>query len=130
MKTFPLLIIFLLQSIVCYHTADAQANVCFIVYQMAGTKRNVAIGVLFIRLSHCIIPSITAYPSLEKNGYVTDNNLEYFMREDNHELIQSPAIRKTSLTTWVYYDGRNVKSGFINDLFRNIRVPLEEDPCT
>jgi hypothetical protein len=56
----------------------------------------------------------------------TDNNLEKFIREDNHELIQSPAIKKPSLTTWVYHDGRNIKDGFFNDLFRNVRDPLED----
>jgi len=29
------------------------------------------------------------------------------MRDDNWELIQSPAIRDKTLTTWVYFDGRN-----------------------
>lgn len=36
-----------------------------------------------------------------------DNDLEYFIRQDNNELIQSAAIRDTTLTTWVYFDGRN-----------------------
>ena len=37
-----------------------------------------------------------------------DNDLEKYLREDLVELIQSPAIGDESLTTWVYFDQRNL----------------------
>ena len=39
--------------------------------------------------------------------FYLDNNLEFFLRQDLQEFISSPAIKVGSLTTWVYYDGRN-----------------------
>lgn len=39
--------------------------------------------------------------------YCSDNNLEAFLRQDNFELISSEGIRDPTLTTWVYFDGRN-----------------------
>ena len=44
-----------------------------------------------------------------------DNNLEYFIREDNYELTQSDVIKDSSLTTWIYFDHRNYGSG--EDIF-------------
>lgn len=64
---------------------------------------------------------------LTDHHFNLDNDLEYFLRQDNHELIQSPGIQQSSLTTWVYYDGRNIEPGFWNDVtLRNIYDPLED----
>ncbi|CAB9497801.1 peptidase C11 clostripain [Seminavis robusta] len=38
---------------------------------------------------------------------MADNNLESFLEEDAEELIESRGIREDSVTTWVYFDGRN-----------------------
>ena len=42
-----------------------------------------------------------------RTHFCTDNDLEIFIRQDNAELINSPAIQDPTLTTWVYFDGRN-----------------------
>lgn len=39
--------------------------------------------------------------------HITDNNLEEFIRQDLYELTLAPALQDSSLTTWVYFDGRN-----------------------
>eukprot|EP00934_Nitzschia_sp_Nitz4_P004536 Nitzschia sp. Nitz4//scaffold15_size197535//39930//45803//NITZ4_001562-RA/size197535-processed-gene-0.9-mRNA-1//1//CDS//3329537667//4526//frame0 len=38
---------------------------------------------------------------------MADNNLEYFMRQDNYELTISDVVQMDSVTTWVYFDHRN-----------------------
>lgn len=38
---------------------------------------------------------------------LTDNELEYFIRQDNYELTMSSVVRTSSLTTWIYFDHRN-----------------------
>ena len=92
---------------------------------------------VMFRSSHLWLAGLTAFatttPVLAQTSNVcfmlyqmADNDLEVFLRADNNELIQSPAIRQDSLTTWVYFDGRNIVPGFINDLFQNIYEPLED----
>jgi hypothetical protein len=39
---------------------------------------------------------------------ITDNDLEYFIRQDLLELTQSPAVQDVSVVTWVYFDARNL----------------------
>ncbi|GAX22182.1 hypothetical protein FisN_19Lh242 [Fistulifera solaris] len=51
---------------------------------------------------------------------MADNYLEYFIRQDNNELINSAAIREPTLTTWVYFDSRNYGTA------EDITLPLEE----
>jgi hypothetical protein len=38
---------------------------------------------------------------------MADNNLEYYLRQDNAELTSSQVINNDNLRTWVYYDGLN-----------------------
>jgi hypothetical protein len=45
---------------------------------------------------------------------MADNDLEYFIRRDNLELIQSEGIRQPNLNTWVYFDHRNYNLGSIS----------------
>lgn len=42
---------------------------------------------------------------------MADNDLEYFIRLDNLELIQSPGIQQRNLNTWIYFDHRNYNLG-------------------
>jgi hypothetical protein len=58
--------------------------------------------------------SVTHSPSF------LDNDLEYFIRQDNNELINSAAVREPTLTTWVYFDSRNYGTA------EDITVPLED----
>jgi hypothetical protein len=58
--------------------------------------------------------SVTHSPSF------LDNDLEYFIRQDNNELINSAAVREPTLTTWVYFDSRNYGTA------EDITLPLEE----
>ncbi|GAX09741.1 hypothetical protein FisN_19Lh210 [Fistulifera solaris] len=51
---------------------------------------------------------------------MADNDLEYFIRQDNNELINSAAIREPTLTTWVYFDSRNYGTA------EDITLPLED----
>jgi len=53
---------------------------------------------------------------------MADNNLEVFLRQDLLELIQSPGILDESLTTWIYFDGRDRNN--VNDFY--ISEPLED----
>lgn len=58
-----------------------------------------------------------------------DNDLEYSLREDNFELSISPAISDPSLTTWIYFDGRNfddlqLEQGYYEDGTEVINEPL------
>ena len=53
---------------------------------------------------------------------MADNNLEYFLRQDLVELIESTGIQDESLNTWVYFDGRDRNSK--NDYY--ISSPLEQ----
>jgi len=40
---------------------------------------------------------------------MADNNLEYFIREDNLEIIESCAVEKENFFTWIYFDGLNTE---------------------
>jgi len=51
---------------------------------------------------------------------MADNNLEFFLRQDNHELLQSQAIQSELQNTWVYFDAR----GYGNN--QDITEPLED----
>ena len=53
---------------------------------------------------------------------MADNNLEFFLRQDLVELIESTGIQNESLNTWVYFDGRDRNSK--NDYY--ISSPLEQ----
>ena len=43
---------------------------------------------------------------------MADNDLEYFIREDNYEFVQSEYVKDPSATTWIYFDGRNYRDWF------------------
>lgn len=92
----------------------AKANVCFMVYQMAG-----AFLYLFaiFRLSRWEQPKtfLTVFALVQ-----TDNNLESYIRNDNYEMSVSEATRDPSLTTWIYFDHRNYGKGW-----EDISEPLQ-----
>ena len=52
---------------------------------------------------------------------MADNNLESFLRDDNAELMASSGIRQDSLTTWIYFDGRD--NSWINEPLDNLYGP-------
>lgn len=60
---------------------------------------------------------------------MADNDLEYFIRQDNYELIQSDGIRDPTVTTWVYFDGRNY-GNFEQDIFEPLQEVYDEDGVT
>jgi Clostripain family len=45
----------------------------------------------------------------------TDNNLEFFLREDLGEYLNSPAIQDPTIISWIYFDGRDL-NGTIQDI--------------
>ena len=55
----------------------------------------------------------------------TDNDLEWFIREDNYELTQSEVVKDSSLTTWIYFDHRNYGSG--EDIFDQLQNVFDAD---
>jgi Clostripain family len=55
----------------------------------------------------------------------TDNNLESFMRHDLFELTKSPAVQDPSITTWVYFDARNL--GTAEDILEPIEGVYNAD---
>jgi hypothetical protein len=90
---------------------QVKADVCFMLYQMAGTSRRT-----LDRKKRQLCFHLTSLLSYAP----ADNDLESFIREDNYELTQSAAISDPSLTTWVYFDGRNFNdeqaiSGYYDD---------------
>jgi Clostripain family len=41
-----------------------------------------------------------------------DNNLEYFLRKDLHEYMESTAVKNNTVTSWIYFDARNLDGGW------------------
>jgi hypothetical protein len=60
------------------------------------------------------------------NYFLSDNDLEYFLRNDNYELTQSQAVRNPSMTTWVYFDHRNYGRG-TEDIFEPLQNIFKSD---
>lgn len=102
----------------------AKADVCMMLYQMAGKQKTTAGGIgiqatpylpphvpcmYLMCLLMCLLVSFLCSFLLSSSCHAdkTDNDLEYFIVNDLLELVQSPAIADPTLTTWVYHDGRN-----------------------
>ena len=51
---------------------------------------------------------------------MADNDLEFFIRQDNTELSESQLVRNPGVTTWIYFDHRNLGEGRRED----IPIPL------
>ena len=131
---------FFLASLVIWSASVIHADVCLMVYQMAGTLNASFMVQGHINLhrrdseSSCLSPSsLTAFLLFMVTLCLlaADNDLEWFIRNDNYELITSPAVKDPSLTTWVYFDGRNfgpeeLESGYHEDGWPVITEPLPE----
>lgn len=55
-----------------------------------------------------------------------DNNLEYFIREDNYELSISSVVQNPTMTTWIYFDHRNFQ-GSNEDIDEPLRNVFQSD---
>ena len=61
---------------------------------------------------------------------ISDNDLEWFIREDNFEITQSDLVRIPSVTTWIYFDHRNFGNGWQEDIAEPLENVFNPDGST